>query len=374
MNGKEPFSVLIRIDNVVIHIFDFSFLTANKGKDPSYDLIFLFIYGGSMSTLIDADYTDLDQMFSHVTALDHDILALESSAVIIKQNGIDPTSHAILLTTGLLSGTALETIATESLMFHRPEDPETEIALESLMHQAREKSAHWATKILEFVKHAAHKFSDLLAHLWDKLTDKMKKISEVVWDKTKSMGRTIKAHPIKSILVAVGIAASVATVIAYSRPSSVYAGETQLHDAYDKIKQGFVSIATKFGRKVVTDAHGPHVHELVYDALSGTHKVEGTVDSLGVTPGALRVVFEKMKSIYTSLKETIVTYGGHAAQLARFQINRIGRGVKDMSVDPRHVATKLVGMINIGIKTILEVFKAVYDLMTAVFGVMLSGR
>jgi hypothetical protein len=143
--------------------------------------------------------------------LTNEIDQLNGACDVIEAHGVSPASFGMMQATNLLAGTSLASIAVEDMAAAGPEDYQSKMALEGIMDKIKDKAAAWSVKILNFVKRIGDiSFKDVSG----KIVASAKVAAQKVADTTKSVGRTIKAHPYKSALIAVGGIAAAAAAIA----------------------------------------------------------------------------------------------------------------------------------------------------------------
>ena len=138
-----------------------------------------------------------------------ELAQLSNAVVAIESYGVHPSTIGVLQATGLLNGTALESIGLESFTVSKPGDAEANLALEALGEKIKEKSAAWAAKIVSVVKGGTEKLLGMLKAVWNKVTAGAKAAAGGI----KS---TVSAHPYATVAGAVAAIVAVAGVVAFA--------------------------------------------------------------------------------------------------------------------------------------------------------------
>lgn len=226
--------------------------------------------------------------------LEQDICTLNSISDTIKQYGFNQASAVLLTKFSLMTGVSAITFGLES-----DSSADQIIALEALETEAKEKSAKWSARILGFFKDGSTFIVDKIKSLWNSLKDKAELLTAKAWDTTKATGEVIKAHPYKTILVALAAAAAVFGVVAFvgtSLPVGVvtngqmHAFMLRLQTMYHRIKLPFGKITTE----VVSD--GRLIFATVENGsiLPATPK---TASGLGWTTSAAKAAYAQAGKI-----------------------------------------------------------------------------
>lgn len=161
------------------------------------------------------DDVNVDQLMQEI---ENDTLVMSQmsdSYAAIESFGITPTSGAIMQTMGWLDSTALSSIGLEAFQSDGPDSPETAMALEALGETLKAKAAAWGAKIMSVANAVGGKIFAGMKTVYNTVTGGIAKLASGTWDVTKAAGRTIKAHPYKTILAAVVAIGAVAAVAAY---------------------------------------------------------------------------------------------------------------------------------------------------------------
>jgi ElaB/YqjD/DUF883 family membrane-anchored ribosome-binding protein len=163
----------------------------------------------------DKFFDNLDKNHSEIEAMSSTIQQLMDSSSALEQFGIDRTSVMILRATDLLAGTSFDAIAMESMNVHTNHKEATVLAIESLDEKASDTTTKWSTRILTSIKETSGKVLAILSPIFTKISSAARTISHKVWDVTKAAGRTIKAHPFKTILVVLAAITAAAGIVVY---------------------------------------------------------------------------------------------------------------------------------------------------------------
>lgn len=278
---------------------------------------------------------------AEIEALAMEIDMLDSSAVAIEQFGMNPTAMAIMQTTGLLNGTALESIGLESCNYVDGKHDESLVALEALGEKIKETAAKWAGKILGFAKKIKDGVVVVLEKIWEKISSAVSALSSAVWDKTKAAAAVVKAHPYKTILAVIATIGAVAGVITlFGGMPAVTAGAAAMRTWFGGIvtklngavaKFPFASIKSSLnaaGTKIVTTVRGAG------SAVSGgVSKAAGavkgaSVSALGWSQTAVKSAGGQLKTAYNAALSGSKALGTRVTKLG----TAAGSAVKDKAV------------------------------------------
>jgi hypothetical protein len=236
-------------------------------------------------------------------AIEYDIGLLSDLGSGVEKYGINKTSLYLLNKTALLSGSALSSLGLESIT------PETQtIALEAISAEAKEKSAKWSARIIEFFKDGSAMVTDRITELWDKVKEKADLLTSKTWDATKVAGSTIAAHPYKTIMIALAAAAATFGVVAFvgtSLPVGVVTnGQLQsfmlrLQTMYHRIKLPFGKITTT----AVSD--GRLIFATVDNGTTMPSTVVKSAADLGWTKVTTKAIFDQAGKVVDGAKKGI---------------------------------------------------------------------
>ena len=244
--------------------------------------------------------------------LEEQMRQLVDTRMAIEQFGMSPGMLRMGQITGLLCGTALEHMDVDVLGLEAWGPDDKAFALESLGDKISDTAGRWAAKILSVAKSFGTKVMGVLTPLWNKLATVLKAAGSKVWDKTKDAGRTIKAHPVATVLAVLGAIAAVAGILAFVGAScpSVGAKMPAIQSFNAKLSAMIKGIKWPFG-KFDTSVVSNKV-KLVYTAASS--KVSGaysaTVAKLGWTQTAVHAVSGKASAAWNAVKGGI----GHCSE------------------------------------------------------------
>lgn len=258
---------------------------------------------------MDRDLDTVEDEAEEIEALDMEMSQLMQAGMAIEQFGINPTALAIGQATGLFNSTALESLGLESIQFHSGKDAESHMALEAIADKIKEKAAKWSAKILSVAKGAGEKILKALGALWDKIEGSVKFLASKSWDAAKAAGRTVKAHPIKTVLAMIAAVAAVAAIVAFAgagMPALGAQGEAMMKFAKElagkitkiKLPFGKVAASVKDSGQLLFE-YNPG--EALGSAAQYASKAE-TVSKLGWTKSAVSSVASQLTKAWTALK------------------------------------------------------------------------
>jgi ElaB/YqjD/DUF883 family membrane-anchored ribosome-binding protein len=243
--------------------------------------------GDDLDKVVDADDAEISMLMQEVGQLNQVGEALETY-------GMAPSTVAVMQISGLLSGTALESLGLESVQMSRGSDPECQMAIEALGEKIKEKSAAVAAKILHVAKSGAEKVLSLLTPLYNGVTGLVKKLTGAAWDAAKASGNRIKAHPyqtIAAVVAAMGVVAGI-VMVAGGAPAMTD-NITVLRNYVGKIAADIGKIKWPFGK--LSAKVNPDTLRLTFDPSTGakTFMYSGeaqTAAKLGWTQNAVKAI------------------------------------------------------------------------------------
>jgi hypothetical protein len=261
----------------------------------------------------EGEQTLLEEMASQMTMLVDSSIAIESF-------GFNPTAAAILQTTGLLNGTALESLALESLSFSAGKSAESQMALEAIGEKIKDTSAKWSAKVLSVAAGAGDKIMSVLTPLWDKVSGLVSKLASASWDKAKAAGATVKAHPYATVGAVIASIAAVAGVIAFTAGGMPAMGAKvdvmksflgSIVERVNKVKFPFGKFKASVsdnGMKLLTSVDGPKGVFNVADTK--------TISELGWTQKAVAAMKTQLDRAWAALKPSLSALSARASKVA----------------------------------------------------------
>lgn len=194
-----------------------------------------------------------EEDFEDIREIEKEVSQLVGAFSAIESFGINPTAVSILKTSGLLSEASKNAIALESMGFHTSQEPESQMALESLLDTIKEKMASWSSKILSMIKDTGSKLMKTISGLWDRLKELTKTVKEKAFDKIEKSKNIVKAHPARTIAAVATAALTVVTILTFTArglPTPSKAKElpeflTKVSEKINKIQWPFGKIASK---------------------------------------------------------------------------------------------------------------------------------
>jgi ElaB/YqjD/DUF883 family membrane-anchored ribosome-binding protein len=277
---------------------------------------------------VDAELDMIEQESFGIESLVNEISMLAGAQDAIAAHGFNPTAAAIMQTTGLLSGTSLDTIALESINFTNGESDESKMALETLGDKIKEKGAQWAAKIVSVAKNTGDKIMGVLTPLYTKITGLISSAASASWDGAKAAGRTVKAHPYKTAAAVVAAVVAVAGVVAFASGAPAAGAKVDVlrkfsNDLLGKVR-GVKWPFGSFGGKVADDG----VLRLTFDPNAASREFlhSGPVDKLGWTQTTVKVLGAQLTKAFDMIKHAWSAFGARAAKIASSSADAIKTG------------------------------------------------
>ena len=253
------------------------------------------------------DYFEEDMLFDDdgdglegLESLGSEIEHLENLATAIETYGISPALMYVADREGLLSSTFISIPATESMMQpYRPGSSTSTAALEGVMDAIKSKTAEWAARAGGMIKGLLSKSMDVIKNATSWVADFSKHIASKTWDAAKATGRTIKAHPYKTVLVVIASVAAVATVL------SLCGAIPQTSAAFgawiSRLRTGLAAIKSPFGSITIESTKGRLKAIFVKPVIHSLEYVQGNLVKLGY--GTLDTIKTALSSLKTSLSK-----------------------------------------------------------------------
>lgn len=277
------------------------------------------------SEVMEDDEAGMESMFASIDAneqeielLDTEMRMLTDSALAIEQFGFNPTTAAIMQTTGLLNGTALESLGLESITVSAGDSAESQLALESVLGKIAEKTTQWAAKILHVAKMSGEGVISVLTPLWKKISGMVSAIGEKAWDKTKAAGAVVAAHPYATIASVIASAAAVAGLVAFVASGAPAPGAkldvfksfvNTVRDHLGRIKfpgGKLVAKISESGTKIMV------VFEKSKDVVKGA-----ALSSLGWSQTAVKAMSGQLNRAWDALQQSWTALGTRSMKLVR---------------------------------------------------------
>lgn len=227
------------------------------------------------------DIREIDQLYS-------DIFKLQDSFTAIESFGISPTTVAILKVTGLLSSTAIDKVALETMTPECGDSLNSKIALEAISEEIKEKVAKWSAKILGYVKKAGDILSKIVTPIWEKIKEYAVAAKEKISD--NSVVQYVKTHPYETIFMSIVAVTSIYAATSFALKA--YPSITAPSSAFTKFNESLLNklrmIKLPWG-KIYTKAtiDGKTIMcEVIPEVVEKTVK-SGATGKLGWTKGAI---------------------------------------------------------------------------------------
>lgn len=253
---------------------------------------------------------------AEIEDLETEMQMLTQSMIAIETYGVNPTAISILKTTGLLNGTAIESLGLEAFGYEAGNHPESQMALEALGEKVKEKAAQWSAKILAVATTVGTKVMSALEAIWDKTKSATARITSAAWDKAKAAGKVVKAHPYKTIIGVISAIAAVAGVCVFggqylpalSAPGqAVTKFTTAMVAKINAIKWPFGSITAKVaegGAKFVTTVE------------TGATAAKGVaIESLDWTASMVKAAGGQIGRAWNATKTGVTAFGTRATKV-----------------------------------------------------------
>lgn len=260
---------------------------------------------------------ELDQIISEeyaIESLNTEVSQLMQTMNVIDLHGVTPSTIGVMQITGLLSSTALETIALES--FKDSTKAEADLALESLGEKVKEKSAAMSAKVLKVFQSTGERISSVIKPLWDKVDALAKKVGTKTWNAAQYAGKTVKAHPYATVVAVITAIAAVAGIILFSGKSMPAAGaKPEALTAFNKRVSDMISgIKWPFG-KVSASVDGGKLKTVV-EGVAGGAPTEA-IDKLKWNQAAIKSVTGQLDRALTAIKGAGDHLGNRGSAIAK---------------------------------------------------------
>lgn len=263
---------------------------------------------GDISLKTDEDETeddkdmmdDMEDTSKEMEMMETEMSQLLEATAAIESYGINPAALGIMKATGLLNGTALETIGLEAYGNSAPSDIDSQVAVEALTDKMKEMAAKWSAKIISVVKNTGGKLMSTLSMLWEKITGSAKKAAA-------NIKETATAHPYATTLAVVGSIAAVAAVVAYAggnlpgmtaKPEMFKSFTAHIKSLFDKIKSPFMKIDTS----IVGETTGKL--KVAYTAVKMKAESAG-IKALGWTATAVKSIEGQLGRAWSAIKTAL---------------------------------------------------------------------
>jgi len=274
-------------------------------------------------------YDEIDSFDSDFTELVRESSEIRNLCEIretVSEYGLSQTSFKILNSAKFLTTTSYDSFALEN--FSGNTESLSKVALEELDNKINEKSAGWAAKILSFVKMIGSKTLAVIDPIWDKLSGMFKKIGSSAWDKTKSVGKAIKAHPYKTIMLVILAIAAVGGILAYC--GSFLPGSNQAWSALGKFDSKIGELSSKiklpWGKVNVTPGNAKNLNHI--DVVFASKSAESIpIEKLGWSQSAARTCYTELSKSITSFKSGLGSSISRGTKVLSENISKVGHAV-----------------------------------------------
>lgn len=265
----------------------------------------------------DQELDQLDQESFAVEGLMQEIGMLADTSMAIENFGFNPTAAGIMKATGLLNGTALESLGLESISFTGGTHPESQLAIESLGEKIKEKAAQLSAKVLNIAKNSGEKIMAVLNPLWNKIEETTKSLTSAAWDKTKMAGATVRAHPFATVAAVIAAVAAVAGIVAFMASGAPASGAKvdAMKSFLGKVAGDISKIKFPGGTiKAAVNSAGTRVVTTFVASKDVAKAV--AADSLGWTANSVKVMQGQLGRAWNLIKHAWSALGTRAIKLA----------------------------------------------------------
>lgn len=270
----------------------------------------------------------VEQDDSDIEMLNTEMLQLLNAGVAVESFGFNPTAAAIMQTTGLLDGTALQSLGLESISVSSGDDAESMMALEALGEKMKEKAAQWGAKILSVVKNSGEKILGALTPLFDKIGGLVSKMSAKAWDKTKTAGAVARAHPYTTIAAVIAAIAATAGIVAFVASGAPAAGAKVevLKSMLNAVKDRITGIKFPGGKITAALSKGGDRLILGFEKAAGVAK-EAALSTLGWTQPAIKAINGQLDRAWGAVKMSWNALSTRTTKIATSVIDTSGQVV-----------------------------------------------
>lgn len=218
-----------------------------------------------------------DREFESINTLTNELLVHHETIDALNTHGVNPTALRIMVTTGLLSGTSLHAMALESQSAHLPTSVETQMAVEALTDKIKVKMAEWSAKIITFFNDKNDKLGEVIKGLNTKLKAAAQKASEKIFGDKDGAKQYAKAHPYKTIALALAAAVVAIGVLHFTAQYfPAFKDAAAVPKFMTKLSSMINAIKWPFGKVAAVLANSSTKVKLTVGAV-GTVAVVGTV-------------------------------------------------------------------------------------------------
>jgi hypothetical protein len=280
---------------------------------------------------------ELDQELVLGDQIEQDIDQLLNSAIAIESFGMNKTTYVLLQKFGLLAGTSLDALGVESFGRTNGDDPESQMAVESLLDTMKEKAGAWSNRVIGLAKTVSDKVVALIDSMWAGISTNVKALGSKTWDATKTAGRTMKAHPYKTVAGAAVAAVAAVGIIALvmNGMSGACANESALKTFLNRISGMVKDIKWPFGKiasEVVEHKSATSVsYKLTTTVVKSAQTIaeEGAVAELGWTQSAVKAIGGSMSKLTNTVSTVGRTVGTKVVDTAKLINSKTGNEMGD---------------------------------------------
>lgn len=280
------------------------------------------------AAVMEQELNMIEQEAGKIGQLYTEMTQLLDAGVAVESFGFNPTAAAIMQSTGLLAGTALESLGLESISVSAGADAESEMALEALGEKMKERAAQWGAKIISVVKNSGEKVLGVLEPLFTKIGGLASKLTEKAWDKAKTAGAVARAHPYKTIAAVIASIAAVAGIVAFVASGAPAPGAKidVLKSMLVAVKDRIAGIKFPGGKITATlSAAGDRI-VLGFEKASGVAK-EAALTALGWSQPAVKAISGQLDRAWAAVKTSWGALGKRTTSIANSVINTAGEVV-----------------------------------------------
>lgn len=265
-----------------------------KNCDPSSEI-------PDLECSVVQDLKDLDAQARTLDNLETQLYRLQDVSSVISSYGLTASGVELLKSTSLMTTTALESLGITALAANDQADATKAIALEALAEDARAKAAEWSAKVVAAMVNGAKAIMTTLDPLFTKVTEMVKTLGEKTWDGAKFVGSAIKAHPYKTILIALTAAIAVVGIMSFVGTGFSATAMTNgaLTTSVEKLTQLYRGIKWPFGKIKTTVTQGGLAVKATIENTAATASSMVDADKAGWTTSTIKAVSSQTKTLYT---------------------------------------------------------------------------
>jgi hypothetical protein len=315
--------------------------------------------------LSDPFITHLDELKTDTRKITNHIYDLSHIYLTVDRLGLTDSTLSSIRSSRLLSSTAIETIATESLSSRSDNGTASEIALESIKEAIKIKITQWSAKILSVVKSTIDKLTNITAPIFSKIKEKMSGLRKGTYNALKASKDVIKTHPYKTATAAIASILVVAGIIAYATGHFPKSGSSAsvVDSYYTRLKTMINGIKSPVGtiKADISKTTGLTISSMTHPV----DPVSGTAVDLGWTKSATDSFINNTQSMMDSMSSSWKSFESTSIATSKSMESNINSLLGRESYDDFDEGPTVV-------ETIVKIAKAIYYIVKALVVICLS--